>query len=266
MTSPPGPLSHLPPSHTPGEGERGYNLVMLMVIVTLLNVALAASLPLWSHVIQRDKEEELISRGFQYAEAIRLFKKKFNRTPVRLEELIEVKPRYLRRLWKDPMTEDGKWAIIPEGQSPMLTPQDLNNPDNGRNDDKEDDDSQEESPFGGKKGEEVMVGPLHGVHSRSGKKSILTFNGRERYDEWHFTMEMIPSADGNPEGNPAAQSMAAGIVPSYSIRWVGRPLPAFLQAPQIPNNPGFNNPPGIDPGKLGPRKPPQGQRQPPENQ
>jgi len=64
--------------------EAGYNLVILMVTMTLLNIALAIALPKWSHVIRREREEELISRGFQYAEAIRIFQNRFQRLPVRL--------------------------------------------------------------------------------------------------------------------------------------------------------------------------------------
>ncbi len=268
MPSPPGPLSRASAAPPPraGEGERGYNLVMLMVIVTLLNVALAASLPLWSHVIQRDKEEELISRGFQYGEAIRVFQFRFQRPPIRLEELIEVKPRSIRRLWKDPMTEDGKWGIILVGQSPILTPQQpgeeqQEDPDGRR---QEGNEEEEGSVFGPKKGEEVMVGPIRGVYSKSGKKSIILFNGRERYDEWHFTVDMIPGAQGMggvppPNGvpPPGGPQMAGGQF-SLSTRWVGRPFPGFLQQPQIPDPGGIGgNPVGIDPGKLGPRRPPQ---------
>ncbi|HEX2251775.1 MAG TPA: hypothetical protein VHQ65_00740, partial [Thermoanaerobaculia bacterium] len=49
--------------------------------------------PAWSKMAQREKEEELIFRGLQYAEAIRVFQRKFGRYPTRLEELIEVEPR-----------------------------------------------------------------------------------------------------------------------------------------------------------------------------
>ena len=267
MTSPPGPLSPLPPSHSPGEGERGYNLVMLMVLVTLLNVALAASLPLWSHVIQRDKEEELIARGFQYAEAIRVFQNRFQRPPIRLEELIEVKPRSIRRLWTDPMTENGKWAIIPVGTGDPLTPQPDPNQGgpNGRGGENTEE-GEEDSPFGAKKGEEVMVGPIRGVHSRSSKKSILIFNGRERYDEWHFTMEMIlgqmgggGGAGGQPPPPQVGQQQMAGGLPNLSTRWLGRPFPAFIQPPQVPIPQG----PGGDPTTLDPRKPGPGRNPPP---
>ena len=74
-------------------GESGYNMVMLIVAVTILNIMVAAVLPLMSTDIQRQKEEELVFRGFQYAEAIRLFHSRFQRYPVKLEELLEMKPR-----------------------------------------------------------------------------------------------------------------------------------------------------------------------------
>ncbi len=61
--------------------EAGYNLVVLMVALTVLQHPDRAALPKWSHVIRRDKEEELISRGFQYAEAIRIFQNRFQRLP-----------------------------------------------------------------------------------------------------------------------------------------------------------------------------------------
>jgi len=101
--------------------QRGYNLVMLMIAITVLNIMVAVSLPMWSQEIQRDKEEELISRGFQYVEAIRVFQNRFQRMPVRLEELLEVKPRCIRRLWKDPMTDE-KLLPVFQNEGQALTP------------------------------------------------------------------------------------------------------------------------------------------------
>jgi type II secretory pathway pseudopilin PulG len=225
--------------------EAGYNLVILMVAMTLLNIALAIALPKWSHVIRREREEELISRGFQYAEAIRIFQNRFQRLPVRLQELVEVEPRSIRKLWKDPMTEDGKWVLIPPGgQGQPLTPQPTGPdgqplprdeeevPDGPPDDDEEID---PDTGIGEKKGT-VQVGPFTGVHSRSGKESILVFNGRTRYDEWHFTLEMIQALlGGRPDQAPPGGAIAGGDptrIPNLSTRWLGRPVPAFLQPAQ----------------------------------
>jgi len=250
---------------------------MLMVLLTLLSIAIAISLPAWSGVIRREKEEELIFRGLQYAEAIRVFNIRFQRPPIRLEELIEVEPRSIRRLWKDPMTENGKWALIPLQGPAGPTPQDPSGGDkdqqqmdgdpNGRERDGEEDSG--EGGFGPKKGEEVQVGPFKGVHSRSSKTSFLVFNGRDRYDEWHFTVDLLLGGNTNmngPGGDPANQ-MGAGGGRVMSARWIGRPIPAFMQPRQGSGLPtdedsGLNNNPNGQNGGPGSGSPPGGVRKP----
>lgn len=238
--------------------EAGYNLVMLMVLVTVLNIAVAASLPSWSSVIRRDKEEELIFRGLQYAEAIRVFQNRFQRSPVRLEELIEVEPRSIRQLWKDPMTEDGKWKLIPlQGPDGMGGGQqgqqgDLGDLGGGDNNGRDDDPEGDEGGFGPKDGEEVQIGPFKGVRSRSSKTSFLLFNGKERYDEWHFTVDLLlgqggPVSTGGSGGagvpppvNPNQQLGQFGQTPPRA-RWIGRPLPEFMTPRQDSGLPQDNN-------------------------
>ena len=221
--SPPGPR----------HAEAGYNLVVLAVAITVLNIAVAAMLPLWSTAIRREKEEELIFRGFQYAEAIRVFRIRNNgRLPNKLEELIEVKPRSIRQLWKDPMTDDGKWVLIFQNQPQGVQKQP--NPDpNGRNPGEEEEEKDDEGPLQGRrKGEVVQVGPIVGVHSRSGKKSMLVFFGRERYDEWQFTEAQLlgGAPPPNPDGSAAGAPQQWGGV-QFSTRWLGRPMRGVNQQP-----------------------------------
>lgn len=78
----------------------GYTLVALLVGMTVASILIAAVLPLASAQAQREKEAELIFRGLQYAEGIRVFRRRFGRYPNSLTELLEVKPRSVRRLWK----------------------------------------------------------------------------------------------------------------------------------------------------------------------
>lgn len=249
----------------PRRAQAGYNLVMLMVLLTILNIMVAASLPSWSSVIRRDREEELISRGFQYAEAIRIFQNRFQRPPIRLEELIDVEPRSIRRLWKDPMTEHGKWALIPlQGPSAPIQVQPGGQPgqedEEGRPVDGGEEEGQEEGGFGLPK-KEVQVGPFKGVHSRSGKASILIFNGKERYDEWHFTVELLsgggPMPPPEPGSAPPPAAGGGGSGLQLSTRWIGRPIPEFLVPRQETGLPDENDPMengrngqnGRDPGK-----------------
>lgn len=255
---------------SPRRGQQGYNLVILVIVITVMNILVAASLPLWSRVIQRNKEEELRFRGLQYAEAIRVFHNRFQRYPNRLQELVELEPRCIRQLWKDPMTEDGKWGLIFQNQ-PGGADTDGNGRGNGQNGQNgsglngqtgkgegEDpgggegeggEDGGEGSTFGGpKKGEEVQIGPIVGVRSKSRKESIMTFFGRQHYDEWQFTEAMVLQVMGAGRATVPGAAAPTGTAPSMTTRWLGRPLPKFLEAPGTENGLPQD---GSGPGGLG---------------
>lgn len=208
-----------PRRRAPRPSEAGYNLVILLVLVTIMNVMAAAAMPLWSTAIRRDREEELIFRGFQYAEAIRVFQRRFGRQPVRLEELIEVQPRCIRQLWKDPMTEDGKWGLIyadaPQegapgpGQAPPVEDPEGRPPEEGE--------GGEAGEDGGSGSPEAppRVGPIVGVYSKSGKESIKVLFGQQRYRDWKFSTQLFGMGGIGPEG------VAPGV---RSIKGLGRPF------------------------------------------
>ncbi len=85
--------------------ERGYVLLVLLLIVALMTITAAAVLPAISFTIRRDQEQEMIHRGVQYTRAIRAYYKKFGRYPTRLEDLDNTNNlRYLRKHYKDPLT------------------------------------------------------------------------------------------------------------------------------------------------------------------
>ena len=60
-------------------GRGGYTLVALLVAMTVASILIAAVLPLASAQAQRDREAELVFRGLQYAEGIRIFRRRFGR-------------------------------------------------------------------------------------------------------------------------------------------------------------------------------------------
>jgi type II secretory pathway pseudopilin PulG len=96
-----------------GRQARGYALLIIMMMVTLLLVSLTAALPSVYQEGQREREEELIFRGQQYARAIYLFHRQFQRYPVNIKELLETNGmRFLRREYRDPMDPKGKWRFI----------------------------------------------------------------------------------------------------------------------------------------------------------
>ena len=90
---------------------KGYIILLLMFAVFVISIGLMVAVPVWQTQIQREKEEELIFRGKQYIEAIRLFQqKKPGAFPREFDELVEEK--CIRQLYKDPMTENGSWNVI----------------------------------------------------------------------------------------------------------------------------------------------------------
>lgn len=78
---------------------------MLLLAVALMVIATAVIVPTIAFEIRRDREEEMIHRGVQYARAIRAYYKKFGRYPTKLEDLENTNNlRFLRKRYKDPIT------------------------------------------------------------------------------------------------------------------------------------------------------------------
>jgi len=93
------------------ERRKGYTLIILVFAVFMLSLGLLIAVPVWQTQIQREKENELIFRGNQYVEAVRIYQMKHPGSfPHSFDEMIDEK--CLRRLYKEPMTKHGKWDII----------------------------------------------------------------------------------------------------------------------------------------------------------
>ena len=100
-----------PPQYFPREA--GYALIAMMIMATVLLISLAAVLPSVYQEAQRQKEQELIFRGNQYARAVYLFHAKMGRYPTTVKELLSTNDlRFLRQAYRDPMTRSGKWRFI----------------------------------------------------------------------------------------------------------------------------------------------------------
>ncbi len=252
--------------------ERGYSMAALMVAVTILTVLTAAALPMWSQQMQRENEEELIFRGWQYAEAIRVFQQRHGRLPTRLEELIEIEPRSIRKLWKDPMTETGEWGIVvqvgaggapPGTQPPRSGPGGPGGPaGEGPNGRPARPGQQSEGVCvgaGGGEGEDggilggptrsrgragsggsgqapQVTGPILGVCSRAEGEALKVLFGEARYSDWHFTVQRLGGGG------------VSGIGPEGSV--VGGGVRAHTgAAPTLPRAKWIGRPfrPGIQP-------------------
>jgi len=105
---------------TARELQHGYMLIVVIFLMVGLVIAALATAPAIATQIKRDREEEMIHRGVQYARAVKKYYKKFGRYPPSLEALEDTNHvRFLRKRYKDPLTEDGKWQLVRFGQVQM---------------------------------------------------------------------------------------------------------------------------------------------------
>jgi type II secretory pathway pseudopilin PulG len=85
--------------------EGGYILITLMLFVALLVIASLVALQELKFEVRRDREEELVHRGVQYARGVKRYYKKFGTYPSTLEALENTQNmRFLRKRYKDPVT------------------------------------------------------------------------------------------------------------------------------------------------------------------
>src|SRR5205823_6280973 len=80
---------------------------ILLLAVALLSIFSLKLIEDIRYQYQRDREEELIHRGVQYARAIKNYYRKLGRYPTRIEDLESTNHlRFLRKRYKDPMNRD----------------------------------------------------------------------------------------------------------------------------------------------------------------
>ena len=106
----------------------GFSYIGLMIFVAISGIALAGVGIVWSQDQQREREKELLFVGEQFRQAIGSYYESTPDTikqyPTKLEDLLldnrlpNVK-RYLRKIYKDPITNDSKWGL--EMQQSQIT-------------------------------------------------------------------------------------------------------------------------------------------------
>jgi type II secretory pathway pseudopilin PulG len=100
--------------------DGGYMLLAIMLMMAIMIIAATAAAPAVVQQMKRDREEEMIHRGTQYARAIKAFYKKNGRYPASLDDLDKGQVKYLRQRYKDPLAKDGKWKLLNYGDIATL--------------------------------------------------------------------------------------------------------------------------------------------------
>jgi type II secretory pathway pseudopilin PulG len=164
-------------------------MVAIVIFIAILTILIAAVGPSISAIMRREREEELLFRGKQYARAIALFQRRYGRYPTSLKEMYENRPRVVRKLWKDPMCNCDNWKLLIQGQ-PDSTPFLNQNVDPSNRPPSTYSNLLRPSPtpgaFGAGPGEEQNIGPIVGVRSRAHQQAMREWRGRRYYDEWRF--------------------------------------------------------------------------------
>jgi type II secretory pathway pseudopilin PulG len=104
--------------------ESGYVLLAVMLTLTLMLIAMAIEAPRIAQQIKREKEEELVHRGKDYATAVKRFvHKSGGRYPASIEQLEDTNHiRFLRKKYKDPMTGEADWKMVHVGEAQIKIP------------------------------------------------------------------------------------------------------------------------------------------------
>jgi type II secretory pathway pseudopilin PulG len=103
--------------------QAGYTLLMVVFMVATMIILAAAAAPSLLTLGRREKEDEMVWRGRQYARAIGLYYKKFGKYPTKVEDLTRQTNglRFLRQAYTDPMNkDDGSWRFIYAGPNGQL--------------------------------------------------------------------------------------------------------------------------------------------------
>ena len=108
---------------------QGFTYVWALAAVAVLGIGLAAVGSIWTDVMQREREEELIRVGAAYAQAIMSYRRSapgsVQHAPPSLEAL-ELDDRFIktyrhiRRLYPDPIDPKRPWGLVTDASGRVI--------------------------------------------------------------------------------------------------------------------------------------------------
>lgn len=197
--------------------QRGFTLASLLVILTIMAVVLAYTVPtMWSDVMRRERDYQTIWVMKQYARAIYEFQRDRGAPPMSLKELKEhnTPRRVLRRLYVNPLSGKMDWILVLPGTAPGQTAPGMTD-DTGLT-------PSENQPAPLVVDPMTFQGQFIGVRPPQKGKSFVSLNGRGTYEMWSYTtqdlqqeitgVQITPGAPGAPTGGgtPGGPGTPAG--------------------------------------------------------
>lgn len=101
--------------------QAGFTYLAVLFAIAIAGLVLAHASVNWAQAGQRQKEAELLFIGNEYRKAIMLYYERTPGTvkkyPAKLEDLLKdtryvTTARYLRKLYRDPITNQGEWGLV----------------------------------------------------------------------------------------------------------------------------------------------------------
>ena len=250
--------------------QSGYVLLAVLLAMTIMLIALSIEAPRIAQQIKRQKEEELVHRGKDYATAVKRFvHKNGGRFPLSIEQLEDTNHvRFLRKRYKDPMTGESDWRLVHFGEAQVTIPapnpglngstqpglfnsssssgqgstsgNQSNNNSLTQNTNQQNNNASTLLTQNIGNGQTVGGGQIIGVASINKGKSIKEFNDKDHYNDWLFVYDLRLEQSGGT-GVAVGAPMIPGATNAGSA----------TGAPNA-NNPGANNPGANNPGANNP--------------
>jgi len=188
-------------------GSRANILLAAIVLITIISLFLAMAIRPVRTAHQRLLEQELVYRGEHLADGIRRFYLARGRFPFSLEELVEKEPLFVRRIYTDPMTQDGEWILVylTPADKPGVTGLDALSRVFGERETENNSENEEEKSESLSGGKDSVFGiktqQITGLRSKSMEEGLMVRDESKIYTDWLFSALPKTELDFNALGS-----------------------------------------------------------------
>jgi general secretion pathway protein G len=95
-----------------GRGDRGFTLIELMIVISIMLILMAIALPMYNQSVLRAREAVLRQDLFTLRQVIDQYTLDKQKAPQSLDDILQA--GYLKRIPADPMTGQPNWEVVQE--------------------------------------------------------------------------------------------------------------------------------------------------------
>jgi len=179
--------------------SRGHILLVAIALTAVLSLAMALAIRPIRTAHQRMTERDLIYQGEHLAEGIKRFYFKYRRFPFDLDELVELEPRMVRRVYPDPTSDSGEWQLIYLDRADQSRLQNLNIPESLREvvteqlEGGQAETTAEPKPKPFDSVFQIKTRQITGIRPSSKETGLMVYQDSQIYSDWTFSALPRPS-------------------------------------------------------------------------